>query len=186
MNNLAAVLSNDKKKLILAGLGVLILLYLDFSLVLRSQINAIRRDSVAAVKLRQDIDNLGSELARYQAIKAASGPLRVKEPIREEELPVLLQRISELANEKNIRIMQIQPLSLPQAKETQGQSQLPGLKPILVDIDLLCGYHSLGGFLSDMGDLSVPLSVERLNIQPSSVNPMQQNTQLVLRTYVKK
>lgn len=188
MDKLVAGLFEDRKKLALAGLAVFILFFLDFTFVAKPQLNAIRRDSAKAVKLRQDIFGLNNDLAKFQAIKAKSEPLlkSMKEPIREDELPALLQQISELANDNNIRITQLQPLKDSRAKEAEVQKEKLNSKPLLIEIDMLSGYHNLGTFLSGMEGLSAPLVVDKFNLQSDNTNPMQHKVQLVLRTYVKK
>ena len=188
MDKLVVGLFEDRKKLALAGLAVFILFFLDFTFVAKPQLKAISRDSAKVAKLRQDTAGLNNDLLKFEAIKAKGASLlkSLKGPIQEEELPDLLEQISGLANDNNIRIMQIQPFKDSRVKESQVQKEQLNSKPLLIEIDMLSGYHNLGAFLSGMEGLSAPLVVDKFNMQSDNANPMQHKVELVLRTYVKK
>ncbi|MBN1914064.1 MAG: type 4a pilus biogenesis protein PilO, partial [Candidatus Omnitrophica bacterium] len=154
------------------------------------QSQGIRNKSLKIAKIKKDIDGLNRDLT---AIKRSSGTkdggleqgFRQTRVISEEEIPALLKEIANIANNNNIKIMQIRPLRNFKGKE----EPVAGLKKFSVlgiGMDLSCGYHDLGKFLSELDECQQVILVENMKIAPASLDSFQQKVNLLLKTYVKK
>jgi len=184
---------SDKKKIILIAAGVLLMLYIDFAFIMKSQFRYIKGVTPKIVQLKTDIDNLSKDLARMQGLqgrqakmKQERGP-RGKKIISQDEIPLLLQFISNIANKYNIRIMQIRPSKdVAKTKEDKAQSASLKFGPVSITLVLSCDYHRLGQFINDLENAEYLFSVEEIRISPGSADYLNQNVNLVLRTYVKK
>lgn len=191
MINLLNKLELDKKKIFLiAGLSVLILL-LDVNLVIKKQLKGINNVSSKIVKLRTDLINLNKELAamqdlqRNQAGLKQTKPLKEKKIISQEEVPPLLQDISNLANRNRIKITQIKPFKKLDIKEGKS-AQSSDLIPLLITIDLSSKYHNFGRFINDLENLERFIAVQDMVITRDPDDYLSQDMNLVLVTYVKK
>jgi len=171
----------------------LLVLFIDFAFIIKLQFRYIKGVTPKIVQLKTNIDNFSRDLARMQDMqsrkvksKQEKGPT-VKKIISQEEIPLLLQFISNIANKYNIRIMQIRP-SRDVAKTKEDKAQTAALKfgPFSIALVLSCDYHRLGQFINDLENAEYLFSVEELRISPGPVDYLNQNVNLVLRTYVNK
>lgn len=182
----------DNKKIILLVLASLVVVYLDFSFFIKSQLNGIKDITPKIIELKSDIGAVSKDLASMQDLKAKqdktkqSSTVKAKKIIREEDLPDLLEYISGLANKNNIKIMQIKPSKELKTKDSAAVKEAPKFSPILISLDLICVYHNLGLFLTDIENAGSLMGVEALKIESVPTNYQQERVNLVLRTYVKK
>lgn len=182
---------SEKNKLVLIGLVCILILYLDFSLIIKLQLKVIRNVSGKAARAHKDLSNFAKDTAYIEELKRSSRvqpkkeqALKVKKAMTEEELPLLLQDISDMANKSNVKIVKIQPSRDPKHKE-----ELVGGKKfsaLTINLSLSCGYHSLGSFIGQLDDSTYFLAVEEIKIRQGSADYMLQNVNLGLRTYVKR
>ncbi|MFA4842730.1 MAG: type 4a pilus biogenesis protein PilO [Candidatus Omnitrophota bacterium] len=178
-------LSNKK-----IGLGILIALlviYADFSFVIKSQLRGIKNAEVRITKLKSDIQNLNSGLARLGALKAkesaGKGSFKARRLITEDEITALIEVISAMANKESIRLMQIKPQKMPLPKDTALKE---ADKSLLINLEMTCGYHSLGKFLNNIENAEVLMSIDSIKVSNDSADYLKQKVSLLLRTYVKK
>ena len=172
----------DNKKIILVGLIAVIVLYLDFSFIISPQIQGIKRTGSKIAKLKQDINNLSSmapglKTAQAKAQESAVGKDKII--ISENQVAPLLQKISDMANKDNVKIMQIKPGKESKAKDSS-------LATLLINLDLVCGYHNLGLFINDIENGLELMAIEGVRIESDPVNYLQQRVNLTVKTYVKK
>lgn len=178
----AALQQLDKKKIGGILFVALVLIYLDVSLFMSLQLKAIKNTGADFKKLTQEMASFEREYAQSQRTKSNTSSM-AKEIIGEAEIPLLLQDISDIANKNNVRILQLNP-----AKEVKRKRGAPvtELKPNLIVLDMVCDYHSLGGFISEVEGAAKFMAVEELRIYPDSDSVFQQQVKLVIKTYVKK
>lgn len=177
----------DKKKLLLAGFVLLIVLYLDFSLILKSQLKLISRISPRIVRLKEDIKQFNLDLAKMQEAGKKSEIFAMQVIRSEGEIPGLLEKITLLANQQNVRILEIKPgKEKLEAKTGRTTPALGGFSPFLIDLNLSCGYHNLGRFLASIERNAVFFEVAALEIKRSAKEAFLQEVRLTLKSYVGK
>lgn len=183
----------DSKKIALIALVSLAVLYIDFSLVIKSQINSIRDSRPKIAKLKSDMDKLTRDLTNMQDLKTR--PVKIKEGavvkakrvVSEEQVASLLEKISQVGNKNNIKIMQIKPNREPPGKkEAAAVKEAVKFAPLFINLDLVCSYHNLGSFLNQIEQAEELMTVDGIKIESDPTNYLQQRVNLVLRAYVKK
>ena len=181
----------DKNKIILVALIALFLAYLDISIVIKAQTRGIGALRPKIAKLRADIDDLAkameavNKFAKDKGLAAGKGESdSVKKIIREEELPLFLQEISDTANGAGAKIIQIKPVKDAKAKEEMVAGAR--LMPLAISLDISCGYHALSGFISAIENSKRLIFLQEIRIMSNPDNCLSHNIALSIKTYVKK
>lgn len=181
----------DNKKIFLLMLICAIILYLDLNFFIKLQLQAIRTMTPKITKLKKDIDNLAKDLAKVQDLKNRQskdkqqmGVSKPKEIISEDQTPLLLQAISDLANKNKVKITQINTTTDAKAQEEVIAGEK--LSPITIKLDLTCNYHSLGSFINDLENTKQFIELQEIKIARNHSDYFLENTNLVLKTYAKK
>ncbi len=181
----------DNKKIFLIVLACLLILYIDFTFIIKLQLQGIRTLTPKVIKMKKDIDNLAKDLSSMQDLERKAGrdkaqieSLRPKEIISEDKILLLLQEISDLANKNKVKIMQI---NTPRDKKAPEEI-IAGerLSPIIITLDLTCGYHSLGTFINALENARQFIDVQDMKIIRDPRNYLLLNANLILKTYAKK
>jgi Tfp pilus assembly protein PilO len=191
LNKLNELKVAHKKIFIIAFVGVLIL-YLDFAFIMKLQLQGIRTLTPKIIKLKKDIDSLAKDLSWMQDLgrrqskdKAQIGaPNKAKEIISEDKILLLLQKVSDLANKNRVKIMQINT-----SKDAKVQEEVIAgerLLPIIITLDLTCGYHSLGSFINALENARHFIELQDMKIIRDPRDYLLQNVNLVLKTYAKR
>ena len=176
----------DNKKVLVVILICLIIIYIDFSFLIKSQRQAITSVGEKTIKLKQDIDALTKDLATMQQAQTKQEvALKVKKIISEEQMPMLFQEISNIANKNNIKIMEMIPSKESKAKEEKALVA-PKTPLAFITLDLFGGYHNLGRFINDLENAEILMAVENLKIVPQQNDYFKHGITLILKTYVKK
>lgn len=182
----------DKKKIIAGVVILLFLLYIDFAFILKSQFNLWKSVNPKIAQLKKDIKKLNDDLAILStSIKGKqetqeTDQITAEKIIREEKIPNLLEEISKIANKREVKIMQIKPLSHPPTAKPELTTATTKLFPVSIKLDLLGGYHQLGKFVNDLENAGVFMEVDTLRISSESTSIITQQIELTLKTYVKK
>jgi len=194
MKNLLSQLDKlklDNKKIFAIILASLVLIYLDFTFLINLQLKAIRKVTPKITKIKADLDALTKNVGGIDDFKNSQIEVRqkllakTKKTISEGEIAWILQDVSELANKNNVKITQMKPVKEPEAK--QGKAPLkPKLSPLLITIDLSCGYHDLGRFINSLENAQTFFAVQGVKITPGQNDYLKQKVNLVLKAYVKK
>ena len=181
MINLLGKLELDKKKVGLIILICVIIIYVDFAFLIKLQLRNTTAVGAKIIKLKNDIEVLNKDLVTMQqSSKKQEVAIKLKKIISEEQIPSLFQSISNIANRNNVKIMEIKP------SKGAKSSVSGGFTPMLVTLDLSCGYHGLGKFINDLENAEVFIEVENLKILPQSQDYFKHGVNLVLKTYVGK
>ncbi len=138
--------------------------------------NKISGDVKGAERNIAEIDDLQKQAALYRG--------RIEEYERmlpaEQEIPKLLEDLSNMAKESNVKIVGITPL---QSKEV---SQAPDA--IYQDIPILIsarsGYHELGKFLSNLESSGRFMKVVDIKIKENKATPKRHDVECLVLTYV--
>jgi len=181
---------DNKKIFIIVFVGALIV-YMDFAFIMKLQLQGIRTLTPKIIKLKKDFDNLAKDLSWMHDLgleagkdKAQIGALKPKEIISEDKILLLLQKVSDLANKNRVKIMQINI-----SKDAKVQEEVIAgerLLPIIITLDLTCGYHSLGSFINALENAGQYIDVQDIKIIRDPRVYLLQNVNLVLKTYAKK
>jgi len=179
----------DKKKIILIVLAFAVIIYVDYSYVLKSQLNGKNSKSVKITKLKKDLAILDKDFILMEQNRGKQiVPLETKKIIFENEIPGLLKNISGLANKNGIRITQMFPSRESRPKEekpSKNEKEPQAFIPVKITLDLTCTYHRLGMFINELENSKDLIAVEEVRIISDPGNSFQEKVNLVLKTYVK-
>jgi Tfp pilus assembly protein PilO len=179
----------DQKTLIIVIVVAVILLYLDFSFILKMQIKSAKDLSTKIAKIKKDIDLLNKDIALMQ--KEGLKEEQLKEPafdkkiITEAEVPSLLQEISDAANKNNARIIQIKSAVDTKSKDAVNLANKK-IAPVIITLDLMCAYHNLGSFLNQLENSENFISISNLKIAREQSDYLRQRINLELKSYVRQ
>jgi len=180
----------DKQKKILIVIFCALIIYVDTAFILKIQTGGINSLNPKIAKLKTDLNNLNRSLDNMRAAKGKQGLAAVKTIIRsskilsEDQVSGLLQDISIEANKFDIKVDQIRPSR--ETVNTKNANLGDKFVPILINLDLTCGYHNLGKFINGLENFLVFLSAQELKISTQLPDYMKQKVVLVLKTYVTK
>ncbi len=190
-------LDSDKKNILIVFI-FLIIVFLDCSVILKFQHQGIRNLEPKIKKVKQDLDNLNRDLVNMQNIKAKQasidkGASKIKRVISKDQMTLLLENISDMANKNGVKILQMTPTNeLSQSKiAITRKPQGSGLaffsqSQATLTLDLICEYHQLGKFINDLENAEFYIDVESIKIMPWQGEILKQRVNLVVRMYVEE
>lgn len=172
----------DNKKIILIVLISAIVFYIDINFIFKAQLKGASKSNSEIARVNKELQSFAAEAKKIKDFESAKGvssrqALKEKKIIPESQFASLLQEISKIANSNEVRILQIKPLH---------QASSGKLNPILISLELSCGYHNLGRFINGVENLDAFVRVQEIKIEPQEDNYLNQKVSLVLVTYVKK
>lgn len=125
--------------------------------------------------------------AQYRQVDETVASLRRLLPA-EEEIPAVIEHLSDLASQTGIKIQAIFPQRVVEPPAPIGTDGRLGAVPtvyreIPIQIDALAGYHQLGSFLSLVESSDKPMQVSTLTITVNQKEPKWHLVKLLLRSY---
>jgi Tfp pilus assembly protein PilO len=170
----------DKKQALALLIAFGVAIFLDFAFVLKAQSKAAARAAKKISELKnniKDIETKSKEIAAIQQGKNANlaKPKRMKPA---SELPLLLQEISDMAKESEVKVNQIVHIKGIKPKDKN-------YLPITIKLSLNCGYHNLGTFINSLEDAQQLIFAEEITIARDARDVQKEKVELVLKTYVK-
>jgi Tfp pilus assembly protein PilO len=186
MQDFLREIRTDKQKLIAVAMVFLVIVYVDFSFVLKAQVKSLTDTKAKLTKLQADILAVKRDMAAMQQNQAkVKSPAQVKKIVSEDELLSLLEKISQIAKDNAVRVSQINPQKSSRPPVKAGQQQSPFI-PVMIKLDLTCGFHSLGAFINDLENNEYAVSTEDIRLTPDlSGGGQRERVMLTLKTYVK-
>jgi len=164
-----AGLKEDRKTLALVGIIVSTFVVLDLVAVIRPQVRAlsklnsrVRRLKLDIINARKDIAALKEYKANITAQKKRSGEL-TQRIVAEEDISALLEEISKIAGETNLKILQIKPVK-NERKEALVKTPLLKIFDLKIEISANAGFHELGRFINRIENSDIFMKVESLSI----------------------
>ena len=108
----------------------------------------------------------------------------------EEELPAVIELVSDMASQSQVKIQTIFP-QRPMGNEVGGgkkdkgaaPKQLAVYKDVLIQIDALAGFHQLGAFLSLVEQGDKPMQIANLRITQDPKETRRLRIKLLLKSY---
>jgi hypothetical protein len=186
--NLANLQLTKQHKILIAIFFILIV-YVDANYILKAQWSGLSRLSHKISKLKIELANLRRGLESMRLAKSQPAALAQKKALKssrilpQSKVAELLQEISSVANKFNIQVIQLRP-SRPAQKDKIQAAGKDKLSPLLINLDLVADYHSLGKFIQALEDSGVFMVVQELEISTQLPDYMKQKVTLVLKTYV--
>ncbi|MFH0935721.1 MAG: type 4a pilus biogenesis protein PilO [Candidatus Omnitrophota bacterium] len=192
-NPIKKILELDNKKVALIIAASSVLLCLDYySVIMKLQLQNLRNTAPKIEKLNNDLSNLSLQLnkmqqAKQEHLEEQQRLLReAKKIIPEGQVPSLLEEVADTAKSNSVELIQMKPFrqNLPPAKDKAAAGQ--NMIPLLIKLDVSCGYHELGHFINDLENNPIFMAVESLSIIPQQKDYFKQKVELELKTYVEK
>lgn len=166
-------------------IGVLIVvLLLDYFLIMQFQLGQMRTLGPKITEIKKDIQLFENNKDRVDKYKEDIIELDVQlaglqERLRTtEEIPIVLENLSRLANDNKVFIEQILPetsLNEPILENKEGRFYL---LPVL--IDARSSYHHFGQFVNDLEIKGALMRIDRLSILTNIDNPRQHRIKLTI------
>lgn len=140
----------------------------------QSKLNDARLSINRVPKIKEEIEEL-----RYRTNLYSN-----KLP-KEEEFPVVLESLSDMAKNADVKITKILPVKNSATfSEENIKSGTYNQKEI--SIDAQCGYHQLGEFITALENAERFMEVSDIKIEAGKANPKRHNVQLIVKTFVLK
>lgn len=169
------------------ALGVvvsLIILVTFYFLFLRPHIYQLRQLNPRLITLRKDVQNTARDAANIDALKKRLKNLRAKVNFyeqklpREKEIPSLLESLSKVAKDSQVKIIEIQPRDKDIRERGGMYLEVP------IAIKARCGYHRLGKFINELerGPRFIRISDIEIKENPRDYN--NHNVRLLLGMFV--
>lgn len=187
MNKIISDLKNNPKQMLVVIAGVsfiLIVLYLNFILI--PQVGGVFGGIMRMSKAQSDLRSAQTDVARIPKIKQSIASFEEKVNTYEkmlpaqQEIPSLLENLSNMAKDSSIKIVGITPVSVKEEK--LNKDQIYKEQPILISAK--SGYHELGKFLNNLENSDRFMKVADIQIKSSPAAPKKHDVELLVLTYI--
>ncbi|MFH1858598.1 MAG: type 4a pilus biogenesis protein PilO [Candidatus Omnitrophota bacterium] len=178
----------SQRQLVIGGVFVFLVVTVYFKFLLGPAFGELRSKRVELGRLKQDLTSLKTAQAKLPEIQAGIARLREKSMELEtrfpskEELPGLLERLSEVAEKAQVKIVEIHPSELLRSeKKSSGPfEELP------IAITAKSGYHELGAFINQLENSERIFAVKDIKIKSDSLDEKRHHVKLVVGTFVRE
>lgn len=178
----------DDKTLYYIFGGVLLLVFLlDYFVLMRPQLATLTKINPELKILAGDIEKAKTEITKLDQYKKEVS--RLEDAIKKEnekvepreEVPLILEHISRLANTNGVKITQIMPNVIDSEIVLENNDRVYYSLPI--DIEAKAGYHNFGRFIDTIEQGEIFLQVKKLTIA-STANTKDHSIKLTLDAIV--
>lgn len=160
-------LSDQNRLYIFIG-GLMFVFLFDYFILMRPQLATLAKISPENKVLSQDIQKADEDIQKLETYKAQVA--RLKAGIEEmnlkikskDEVPVILEHISLLADQNKVDVDQIMPASHDQQVLLEDNKRMYISLPVLVEAR--SGYHDFGRFLNDIEQDNILLGVRSFSV----------------------
>lgn len=168
--NIAEKLSklSDQNRLYIFIGGLMFVFLFDYFILMRPQLATLAKISPENKVLSQDIQKadediqkLGTYKAQVARLKAGIEEMNLKIKSKD-EVPVILEHISLLADQNKVDVDQIMPASHDQQVLLEDNKRMYISLPVLVEAR--SGYHDFGRFLNDIEQDNISLGVRSFSV----------------------
>lgn len=185
----ATKLSKAQQTMLAVGMGVVAGLYIYAAYILKPMWHT-------ATKLKQEIQTTTSQLQHIEQVVAQAPRLRAEheglsnklQSLRtalppEEELPTVIERLSEMANRSGVKIQTIFPQRTADSASSEGSTEPVLYRVIPIQIDAAAGFHQLGAFMSLVESGTQPVQLKHLRISQNPRDPRRHTVKLIFSVY---
>jgi len=176
---------NPKRMMVVMSSVMAFVFLLYFNFLLKPQVINVSDIRSKLDKAGADLRAARSDIAKISGMKSAveaySKKLDKYEKTlpTEEGIPDLLESLSEMAKNANMRIAGIVPID---KKETKSENRV--YKEIPIMITAKAGYHGLGRFLSSLENSDRFMKVVDMQIKADPASPKKHVVEILVVTYV--
>lgn len=178
-------MKNTRQMVILGAVICLGALYIYVKFLLVPQISGVARICAKVNKATLDVKGSERQIAEIDGLKKQVAQYRDKIesyermlPV-EQEIPKLLEDLSEMAKRSDVKILGITPL--PTKQESGLPEQIYQDIPILINAK--SGYHELGKFISDLENSDRFMKVVDIKVIANRSTPKKHDVELLVLTY---
>ena len=183
-------LSKEKPQTILfIALASVLILVIYFYFMLLPQIGWVTDILGKTGKLMSDVKSAELLISKKEIFKNDIGSYRGKVESyekrlpAEQEIPSILENLSNMAKGSNVKILGIAPVQVS-AKEAAAKNLGKIYKEIPILINAKSGYHELGIFLSNLENANRFMKVVDIEVKSSKASPKKHDIELIVCTYV--
>jgi len=178
---------NKKEVTLFCILILLIFIFLYFTFFLKgdfqtmfSQISEIGSMKTDMRNTKRDIGYEDILLNRLSSVEGKIANYERKLPA-EQEIPMLLESVSDIARDSYVKILGIRPVPFRGAVQ-KDQSEVYQEIPILISAK--SGYHQLATFINNLENEDRFMEVSDIKIKSSRTTPKIHDVELIVSTYV--
>ncbi len=179
----------NKKKLFFILAVFAVIFFVDLRFILSAQLRAISKMGPKITKLQADLNSLDADLKKMRELKKSHGSQGTasgaKKIVSEGQIALLMERISSIANKYDVKVIQMRPQKEAPAKPAKNVKP-EKFTPLSLTLDLVCDYHNLGRFISELENIDIFLQAQEIKIEPKDTDYLRQKVTLVFRTYVRE
>ncbi len=174
---------------LLSGLGLMVL-WVYFAYIVGPLRREGRQLAERAKSTREELRMLEAATAneaavreQYSQVEQSVSVLRQRMP-DEAELPDVIELLSNLASQAQVKIQTIFPQRAAILEEGIKADSAPVVyKDVMIQIDALAGYHQLGTFLGLVESSQKPMRLVSLRISSDQREPKRHRVKLLIRAY---
>jgi len=173
---------------LLIGVIVFFILLLDYVILLHPQLSILGQMSSQIKRLSRDVNTTRQDIASIEQYKSQLSALKeriatVGERITsEEEIPLVLENISKIAKQTNLKITQIKPST--KSEKMVATSPAGKIYELPVFVEGRCTYHQLGRFINLLEGSKTFMDIAELTLVPSSEDSLRLDAKLTIKTYI--
>ncbi len=131
-------------------------------------------------EVNKQINSIDELKARIIALKEKVGQYETRLPIKK-EISSILNHLSTLASEEDIKITAIKELETIKGEMQEGEQAYSGVP---IEIDMKSGYHQLGKFISEIENSDRLMRIDDLEIKSTSENLTEHDVKLIVSSFV--
>ena len=143
--------------------------------------NKVSQKSKDLKKAKTDIALIGQFQERSEVLQKKMEQLAFRIP-QEEEIPLIVENISRIANESFVKITSIKPLK--EEKQLFLSSEMGTYYEIPIAIEAKCGYHQLGKFINKLENNQTVMNVAGLEVAPNPQDKFRRFAKLLIKTFI--
>jgi len=176
---------NTRERALIVVLALVVLVAADFLLIIRPIVGTLFDAAPEISSLKAEVRSLRDDQKNKALIAKQFSEMGDTLAEREQFLIVggqdqqLLESLSSMARESNVKIVSINPIQGKDAADTSYYSPVP------FSVNAQAGTHDLGAFLSRLEAGKTFFRVSNLRIMPNGLNPEKHNIEIEVQAYRK-
>lgn len=180
-------LEEKKRYYVLAGI-LLIIFLLDYFLIMQPQLKTLMTLNPKITILAKDFKKAKEDIPRFHQYQQEVVKLREKKIaigtkiLAKEEIALVLENISRIANRQGVRINQIMPLKDSQQLVLTNEDGRYDTLPILIDAK--GGYHDFGRFFNQIEQDPIFMSITDFDMTANTSDPAHHTVRMTITAYV--
>jgi len=179
---------DEKNRYYVLGGILLFIFLLDYFLIMQPQLKTMMALNPKITILAKDFKRVKGDIPRYNQYQEEVLKLREKKMVSgtkillKEEISMILENISRIANRVGVRINQIMPIKDSQQLALTNEDGNYYTLPILVDAK--GGYHDIGRFFNQVENDPIFMSITDFDITANTSDPTHHSTRITIKAYV--